>query len=220
MKPGKTASRAPARRHAANKAPHQVRIIGGQWKRTPLPVPDVEGLRPTPDRVRETVFNWLGHLLERDWESVQCLDLFAGSGGLGFEAASRGAARVVLVEAHAGAARLLEATRDKLKASRVEVRRADALAAAQGLASAGHRFDLIFLDPPYHQSWLQRMLPLCRQLLNADGLVYVESEQALDGDEGTDDAAPWLAGWQSIRADRAGMVHYHLLAATPNAADS
>src|ERR1039458_6802673 len=88
---------------------HQVRIIGGQWKRTPLPVLDAEGLRPTPDRVRETVFNWLNHLFDGAWGQVACLDLFAGSGALGFEAASRGAARVVMIEANAAAVRQLQA---------------------------------------------------------------------------------------------------------------
>lgn len=195
-------------RKAAKGPARQVRIIGGRFKRTPLPVPDVEGLRPTPDRVRETVFNWLDHLRDRDWSGAQCLDLFAGSGGLGFEAASRGAASVLMVEAHAGAARLLEATRAKLDAANVEVRRADAHAAAEALLRSGRRFDLIFLDPPYHQSWLQRMLPTCAALLAPGGLVYAESEMALDGD-----AAPeWMAGWQAVRMDRAGMVHYHLLA--------
>jgi 16S rRNA (guanine(966)-N(2))-methyltransferase RsmD len=196
-----------AKKPAHKAAPRQVRIIGGQWKRTPLPVPDVEGLRPTPDRVRETVFNWLEHLLGRDWSRVQCLDLFAGSGGLGFEAASRGAAGVLMVEAHAGAARQLQATREKLHAHTLEVRRADAHAAAQALAAAGRRFDLIFLDPPYHQSWLERMLPVCATLLAPGGMVYAESELALDANP----APEWLQAWQTLRADRAGMVHYHLL---------
>lgn len=205
---GKSAAgKGTAGKGAPRAAPRQVRIIGGLWKRTPLPVPEVEGLRPTPDRVRETVFNWLDHLQGRDWSRLQCLDLFAGSGGLGFEAASRGAASVVMVEAHAGAARLLEATRVKLAADNVQVRRADALAAAGALVREGRRFDLIFLDPPYHQSWLERMLPLCATLLTQDGLVYAESELPLDHD-----AAPeWMQGWQTVRADRAGMVHFHLL---------
>src|SRR3954447_25545124 len=95
-------------------APHQVRIIGGQWKRTPLAVLDAEGLRPTPDRVRETVFNWLNHLLDGQWTDIACLDLFAGTGALGFEAASRGAARVLMVEANSAAVRQLEATKAKL----------------------------------------------------------------------------------------------------------
>jgi 16S rRNA (guanine(966)-N(2))-methyltransferase RsmD len=201
------AAKKPVHKASPKSPPRQVRIIGGQWKRTPLPVPDVDGLRPTPDRVRETLFNWLDHLLERDWSRAQCLDLFAGSGGLGFEAASRGAAHVVMVESHAGAAQQLLATQAKLHAPNVEVRRADAFAAAQALAHSGRRFDVIFLDPPYHQSWLQRMLPLCATLLAPGGLVYAESEMPLDAEPFPD----WLNGWMTVRADRAGMVHYHLL---------
>jgi 16S rRNA (guanine(966)-N(2))-methyltransferase RsmD len=198
---------------APRHAPRQVRIIGGQWKRTPLPVMDAEGLRPTPDRVRETLFNWLDHLLDRDWHALQCLDLFAGSGGLGLEAASRGAARVLMVESQPAAVRQLQAVCDKLKATGVEVRRGDALATAAALAQSDARFGLIFLDPPYHQNWLQRMLPLCERLLMPGGLVYVEAEMALD----TGPLPEWLKGWQLLRSDRAGMVHYHLFTLQPAA---
>ena len=113
---------------------HQVRIIGGQWKRTPLPVLDVEGLRPTPDRVRETVFNWINHLIDGGWSRMKCLDLFAGTGVLGFEAASRGAAQVVMVEMHTPAMRQLEATKEKLRAEQLSIVRGDALTAIQGLS--------------------------------------------------------------------------------------
>jgi len=186
----------------------QVRIIGGQWKRTPLPVLDAEGLRPTPDRVRETVFNWLSHLLDGAWEQVACLDLFAGTGALGFEAASRGAARVVMVEDNAAAVRQLEANKAKLKAEQVVIRRGDALAAATTLAAGeGGGFRVIFLDPPYHREWLVKILPLCERLLADGGLVYAEAESALDGD-----AQPeWMRGWEVVRSDKAGMVFYHLL---------
>lgn len=189
---------------------HQVRIIGGQWKRTPLPVLDAAGLRPTPDRVRETVFNWLNHLLDGDWARSRCLDLFAGTGALGFEAASRGAAQVIMVEDSLPAVRQLEATREKLKSDRVVIQRGDARAAVQQLARANGieaRFQVIFLDPPYHQGWLEKMLPLCRPLLADDGLVYAETEAPIDADAPPD----WLAGWTVVRADKAGMVFYHLL---------
>lgn len=189
----------------------QIRIIGGQWKRTPLPVMDAEGLRPTPDRVRETVFNWLTHLLDGAWERVSCLDLFAGTGALGFEAASRGASRVIMVESHAPALRQLEATRTKLNASQVNIVRGDALAVARETASRetdhNKRFDVIFLDPPYHHDWLPRILPICDRLLADDGLIYAESEQPLD----VEMPPSWLAGWKVVRADKAGMVFYHLL---------
>lgn len=200
--------------HHSNRPAHQVRIIGGQWKRTPLPVLEAEGLRPTPDRVRETVFNWITHLIDADWQGVRCLDLFAGTGALGFEAASRGAQRVVMVENHGPAARQLDASKEKLKAAQVEVRRGDALALLQGYkapsltptnSSAG--FNLIFADPPYHQDWLARILPVCEQVLADGGLVYVESEHALEGEE----LPVWMAPWEVVRADKAGMVFYHLL---------
>lgn len=193
---------------------HQVRIIGGQWKRTPLQVLDAEGLRPTPDRVRETVFNWLNHLLDGTWERVRCLDLFAGTGALGFEAASRGAESVLMIENSQPAVRQLETTREKLKTDRVVIRRGDARSVAQQLAQAGGaRFQLIFLDPPYHQDWLPAMLPLCLPLLADDGVVYAETEAPIDAN-----ALPeWLAGWTVVRADKAGMVCYHLLQRNRNA---
>lgn len=199
--------------------PHQVRIIGGLWKRTPLPVADAAGLRPTPDRVRETVFNWINHLFDGAWEGRACLDLFAGSGALGFEAASRGAARVLMVENHVPALRQLEAVKNKLQASQVTIVRGDALARACELAAslaavgatgnAGRRegaFDIIFLDPPYHQEWLAKILPHCAALLQPGGLVYAEAEMPLSELD-----APWLAEWEIVRADKAGMVFYHLL---------
>lgn len=189
-------------------APRQVRIIGGQWKRTPLVVLEAEGLRPTPDRVRETLFNWLEHLFERNWTRINCLDLFAGTGALGFEAASRGAAQVVMVESNPAAVRQLDATKARLKAEQVHVRRGDALSVCRAMAAkdAGGRFDLIFLDPPYHQDWLVKILPLCEQLLTEDGLVYAEAEFSL-----TSTIPSWLEAWEVVRADRAGMVFHHLL---------
>lgn len=198
----------PIKRAAPKSAPRQVRIIGGQWKRTPLPVLDAEGLRPTPDRVRETVFNWLTHLLDGNWSQVACLDLFAGSGALGFEAASRGAARVLMVEQSSPAVRQLEANRDKLHADNIAIQRGDAAAAARHLAQREPgAFALAFVDPPYHQGWLEKILPDCAQLLAPGGLLYVEAEFALDGDE----APVWMDGWEVVRADKAGMVFYHLL---------
>ncbi len=183
--------------------PRQVRIIAGDWKRTPLPVADVDGLRPTPDRVRETVFNWLEHLQLRRWDTRRCLDLFAGTGALGFEAASRGAADVVMVESHPAALRHLNATRDKLGAAQVTIRRGDALAL---LASLPGPFDLVFLDPPYARNLLPQLLPACRRLLAPAGLIYAESDQPF-----TDSEAEWLSGWTIVRADKAGQVHYVLL---------
>jgi 16S rRNA (guanine966-N2)-methyltransferase len=179
--------------------PHTVRIIGGDWKRTPLPVLDLEGLRPTPDRVRETLFNWLGQRLD----GQRCLDLFAGSGALGFEAASRGAARVVMVERNARAARQLRENQARLAAHAIEIAEADGLRLAASLAPGS--FDVVFLDPPFDSAMLARALALAMPLVGANGYLYVESGEPLESD------APALVGWTIARRGKAGAVHYHLL---------
>jgi 16S rRNA (guanine966-N2)-methyltransferase len=189
-------------------APQQVRIIGGAWKRRLLPVLDALGLRPTPDRVRETVFNWIHHQVGADWTQIDCLDLFAGSGALGFEAASRGARSVTMLDFHGSAARQLESNKAMLKAENVTVLRGDALTVARDMAARGQRYDVIFLDPPYQQDFISKALPLCIDLLKEDGMVYVEAEYALPEGVETPD---WLLPWEQIRADKAGMVFYHLL---------
>jgi 16S rRNA (guanine966-N2)-methyltransferase len=204
MKP-KPAKKAVRRKHA-----QQVRIIGGLWKRSSLPVADLEGLRPTPDRVRETVFNWINHLIGANWQRVQCLDLFAGTGALGLEAASRGSAQVMMVEASSAVVQQLEAVKSKLNAAQVTVVRGDAFRTAQGLAASGKRFDIIFLDPPYQQDWLPKILPACSPLLAEGALVYIESAQPLD-QMASDNFPGLLDGWKIIRSDRAGMVFYYLL---------
>src|SRR5450830_1511790 len=170
--------------------PQQVRIIGGAWKRTLLPVVDALGLRPTPDRVRETVFNWINHQLGGDWDQARVLDLYAGSGALGFEAASRGAASVTMVDTHSPVIRQLEENKVKLRAENVQLLRGDALLTAQGLASRGQRFDLIFLDPPYQQDFLAKVLPLCANLLKEGGMVYAESGLSLVFDENNEFEQP------------------------------
>jgi len=178
-----------------------VRIIGGDWKRTPLPVLDLDGLRPTPDRVRETLFNWLGQRLDGE----RCLDLFAGSGALGFEAASRGAERVLMVERNARAAAQLRANQARLDARAIEVVEADALRLAAGLTPAS--FDVVFLDPPFGDSTtLERALDVAAPLVAADGFLYVEAGVSLDSAQ-----TPALAGWTVARHGKAGAVHYHLL---------
>ena len=191
-----------------------MRIIGGAWKRTPLPVLDALGLRPTPDRVRETVFNWITHQMTGDWDRVDCLDMFAGSGALGFEAASRGAQSVTMIDTVGQVVQQLESIKEKLKAETVRIVRADALAVARDLAQHGQRFDLIFLDPPYQRDFLAQALPLCAGLLKEGGLVYAESGERLpfaDGEHPEDVAPAWLDGWELLRGDKAGMVYYHLL---------
>jgi 16S rRNA (guanine(966)-N(2))-methyltransferase RsmD len=182
-------------------AAHTIRIIGGDWKRTPLPVLDLEGLRPTPDRVRETLFNWLGQRLD----GQRCLDLFAGSGALGFEAASRGAARVVMVERSARAVTQLRANQARLDARMIEIAEADGLRLAAGLAPGS--FDVVFLDPPFGDAdVLARALEVAAPLVAAGGFLYVEAGRALEPSW-----EPALAGWALVREGKAGAVFYHLL---------
>jgi 16S rRNA (guanine966-N2)-methyltransferase len=157
-------------------------------------VPSRPGLRPTPDRVRETLFNWLG----QDLSGLACLDLFAGSGALGFEAASRGAARVVLVEDDRVAIATLRANRSALDAAKVEIVAADALAY---LAAATERFDVVFLDPPFRQNVLPAVLPALPPRLLPGARVYLEAGSPL----------PVSAPWHELRRKRAGQVSYQLL---------
>ena len=188
-------------------SPQQVRIIAGQWKRTPLTVLDAPGLRPTPDRVRETLFNWLGFLFQSDWSGRRCLDLFAGSGALGVEAASRGAAQVTLVESYLPAVRQLEQLQERLQASQLQIVRGDAMLLVKKLAALALRYDVIFLDPPFHRDLLNQILPDCVALLRPTGLLYLEAEKQLTAQ----DLPACLAGWEVVRADRAGKVFFHLL---------
>jgi 16S rRNA (guanine966-N2)-methyltransferase len=176
-----------------------VRIIGGLWRSRILEFPDAEGLRPTPDRVRETVFNWLG----QDLTGLSCLDLFAGSGALGFEALSRGAASVVMVEKDPAALAALRENARKLAAANLTVVRGDALEFARGARS---RFDVVFVDPPYRLGLQAAALALVRGLLVEGARVYAESEAALE--------AP--RGWVILKRARAGKVHFHLLGRTPD----
>jgi 16S rRNA (guanine(966)-N(2))-methyltransferase RsmD len=174
----------------------RIRIIGGRWKRTPLAVPRKEGLRPTPDRVRETLFNWL-FTLRGGLEGARVLDLFAGTGALGLEAASRGAAHVLLVERDAALCTALTETCIKLKAAQVQLRQGDGLQIARQLTGP---FDLVFLDPPYDLRLLNAALTAIDPLLAENALVYAENDAPLA-----------FSGWQAVRQDRAGAVHYGLL---------
>ena len=195
----KGASR-PGERFAS--APASVRIIGGQWKRTPLAVVDAPGLRPSPDRVRETVFNWLAHFMP-DLSSVSGLDLFAGTGVLGFELASRGAARVTLVERNPTLEAQLQRLKHKLGADTVTIVRGDALAFA---GEARERsFDVVFLDPPFDSDLLEPALRAASRLVSAEGLIYAESGAPLDEETAS------ACGLRIVRAGRAGQVHFHLL---------
>lgn len=156
--------------------------------------PDSPGLRPTPDRVRETLFNWLGQTLY----GRTCLDLFAGSGALGFEAASRGAERVVMVEKNHAVFRALQDNINKLGCGNVFVHSQDGLEFA---LRDVQRYDVIFLDPPFQGDYLPKLLEILPQRLNENGVVYVESGAAIDIPR------PWL----TVKSGRAGQVYYHLL---------
>jgi len=191
------ARRAGGHRPRGAEVPHRVRIVGGDWKRTPLRVPDVPGLRPTPDRVRETLFNWLGQSLA----GLRCLDAFAGSGALGLEAASRGASRVLMIERDRAALAAIRDTIARLGAGdRVELVAGDALAEIDRRAAAGERFDLVFLDPPFGGGLAARALARLAPLLAPGASVYVESEAPVEPPE----------GMALARSGRAGQVHYHL----------
>ena len=179
--------------------PHEVRLIGGRWKRSRLPVPEVPGLRPSPDRLRETLFNWLG----QDLSGWRCLDAFAGSGALGFEAASRGAAEVVLLEHDEAAAAALERSRQRLDGATVRVHRADALT-WMARAAAGC-FDLVFLDPPFDSGLARVALEASARLLADGGLVYLESGEAWP------DETLARCGFEPWRRGRFGAVHAALL---------
>jgi 16S rRNA (guanine(966)-N(2))-methyltransferase RsmD len=158
------------------------------------------------------VFNWINHQLGGDWDNADFLDLFAGSGALGFEAASRGARSVTMIDSHGPVVRQLDLVKEKLKADNVTALRADALAVARDMALRGQRFDVIFLDPPYQQDFLMQALPLCAGLLKEGGLVYAESGAPLPLEGNEDENQPdWLAPWEVVRADKAGMVYFHLL---------
>ena len=173
---------------------NKVRISGGQWRSRLLRFPDALGLRPTPDRVRQTLFNWLGQELY----GLHCLDLFAGSGALGFEALSRGASSVTLIENNVAVYRVLKDNAALLKTEKAQILCADAL---MFLSQNRQMYDLVFLDPPYGQGWIEKVLtPLAAQL-SEHGSVYAEAEYALQDS----------AMWQVVKYGKAGNVHYHLL---------
>jgi 16S rRNA (guanine966-N2)-methyltransferase len=185
---------------------NRVRIIGGEWRRRWLRFPPTQGLRPTPDRVRETLFNWLG----QDLTGLACLDLFAGSGALGFEAASRGARQVVLLERDRRIAEALQASALMLQAARpvagtMEIVRSDAL---EFLAHDRRSYDVVFMDPPYafweqSRDGLNALLSRLAERVTSQARVYLEAP----------DFPELPPGWRSVKRDRAGAVHYQLLEA-------
>ncbi len=179
--------------------PGEVRIIGGLYKRSKIPVGSQPGLRPTPDRVRETLFNWLG----QDLTGWRCADVFAGTGVLGFEAASRGAAEVLVFEQDAALADKLKALQVKLKATQVKVERGDGVSLLRRV-SAGS-LQLVFLDPPYESTQFETALKAAALAIGAPGFVYLELPKPWADDDLLE------TGLKVHRHGRAGAVHFHLL---------
>ncbi len=179
-----------------------VRIIGGEWRSRKLEFPEIQGLRPTPDRVRETLFNWLQTVTP----GAHCLDLFSGSGALAFEALSRGASQATLVDASPQVCRSLKTNLHALKAQNAEVIEGDAVRwlESQPVDQAA-RFDLVFLDPPFRQDLVRLIAELLesRNLLAPNALIYVETEKELGNPELPDN-------WSVYREKSAGQVSYRL----------
>ena len=188
-----------AGRPLTGKPSGEVRIIGGLWKRSKLLVADQPGLRPTPDRVRETLFNWLG----QDLTGWSCVDVFAGTGALGFEAASRGAKAVTLVEQDAGLVAQLKKIKEQLQADAVQVQRGDGIAALK--ASDAGSADLVFIDPPFDAHLFEAALQAAARVVAPGAYVYLECPTAW----GQEQLAP--LGLELHRHLKAGAVHAHLL---------
>ncbi|MBO3657746.1 16S rRNA (guanine(966)-N(2))-methyltransferase RsmD [Acinetobacter haemolyticus] len=171
---------------------NQLRIIGGEWKRRVLPFASIEGLRPTPDRVRETLFNWLMW----DIQNAQVLDLCSGSGALGFEALSRGAAQVVMIEPNTTQARYLK---DNLQLLKTQNCRLIISTAQQTLNKLTEQFDVVFLDPPYSLDLWQELSTLADPLIKDNAYIYVEADRELS-------QIQLPASWQKIKETKAGQV--------------
>lgn len=178
---------------------NQLRIIGGEWRGRKLRFPDVTNLRPTPDRVRETLFNWLMPVIH----GASCLDLFAGSGALGLEALSRGAAFTTFVDSHSKATQAIQSHLELLNAGEIaEVVQMDGM---KFLSREAKPYDVVFLDPPYQSDFMQKVIPLLEthNWLNPDAMLYLEIEKR--------HALPELpANWQKLKEKTAGEVNYFL----------
>lgn len=187
------------------KGANQLRIIGGEWRGRKLCFPDVPNLRPTPDRVRETIFNWLTPMIN----GAHCLDLFAGSGALGLEALSRGAASATFVDSHKKVVQALKSHLDLLSSNdRAKVFEMDGvkfLSEDKFKIRDARKYDLVFLDPPYHLDFMQKVVPLLEEngWLNDNAMLYLEIEKR--------QTLPELPkNWQMLKDKTAGEVHYFL----------
>ena len=171
---------------------NQLRIIGGEWKRRTLAFANIEGLRPTPDRVRETLFNWLMW----DIQNTKVLDVCAGSGALGFEALSRGAAKVVLIEPNPTQAGFLKENIELLKTQKCQL---IVSTAQQALNKLNDSFNVLFLDPPYSLDLWQELSELSDPLLAEKAFIYVEADRDLS-------QLNLPATWQKIKETKAGVI--------------
>ena len=180
----------------------RVRIIGGGWRSRVLRFPSAQDLRPTSDRVRETLFNWLG----QDLTGKVCLDLFAGSGALGFEALSRNAASVTMIERDGAARAALSCNGELLQAgARLKVAPGDALQFLRRCAGRNERFDLIFCDPPFREEWFSQLWSPLSAVMAKGAVVYAESGSALE----------LPPDWQTLKSGKAGQALYQMLAKLP-----
>jgi 16S rRNA (guanine(966)-N(2))-methyltransferase RsmD len=185
------------------KPPGEVRIIGGQWKRTRLKVADMPGLRPTPDRVRETLFNWLGQDLT-GWVGV---DAFAGTGALGLEAASRGAKQVLLIEQNAQLVTQLKASISQLNAQTVQVIKGEGVHALQQCSPSS--MDVVFIDPPFEAKLFEPALKAAARAIAPLGFIYLEAPELWS------DERLLTLGLKGVKHLKAGAVHAHLIQKTP-----
>jgi 16S rRNA (guanine966-N2)-methyltransferase len=197
--PGKSAAKTPVSTVPVRPGAGEIRLIGGQWKRSKLPVADKPGLRPTPDRVRETLFNWLG----QDLTGWRCIDVFAGTGALGFEAASRGATEVRLIEQDSALVAQLKRIQIQLQANATQIQRGEGVAVLKQLDPAS--MDLVFIDPPFDANLFDSALQAAARVVATDGYVYLEAPTAWSNEQ--------LAGCGLVvyRHLKAGAVHAHLL---------
>ena len=226
-KPSKPLSKSPSRAPKAagkpprtpvhNRQPGEIRLIGGQWKRIKLKVADRPGLRPTPDRVRETLFNWLG----QDLGGLRCIDAFAGTGALGFEAASRGAAEVLLLEHDSALVAQLQRVHAQLlalevpqpiAAQKLNIVRGEGVATLRQLAPASYH--VIFLDPPFDADLYDTALAAAARALAANGSIYLEAPKAWT------DSILEPMGLVVYRHLKAGAVHAHVLHKAPGSGEA
>ncbi len=191
------------KKKSSTKSSGKLRIIGGTWRSRQLAVVEQAGLRPTTDRVRETLFNWL----QPDISQARCLDVFAGSGALGFEAASRGAKQVLMLEQSAAACKQLNENISCLQAQQISCVQCDAL---QWIKNAAQTFDVVFIDPPYASQLLAETCQLLEQhsILADNALIYLEqnSKEALP---------PMPSNWQLLKQKKAGQIGYYLAKREP-----